>query len=90
MNSFVKRHPLFCMVVALAILLVTIIRQVALAYNRLDGLMFFLAWLTISGIGAFLLLKIIDSYEKIEIQKYKEYRDENNKNQQKNDNGKSH
>ena len=90
MTSFVKNHPLFCMIVALALLLATVIGLVALAYTTLDGCVFFLTWLAIGGIGAFLLLRIIDSYEKIEIQKYKEYRDKNNKDHQKNDNGKNH
>ncbi len=90
MTSFVKNHPLFCMIVALALLLATVIGLVALAYTTLDGFVFFLTWLSIGGIGAFLLLRIIDSYEKIEIQKYKEYRDKSNKEHQKNDNGKNH
>lgn len=74
MFPFVKRHPLMYMVLALAILLALVVTLINLAYNKLEGIYFFVAWIAIILLCGFLLLKIIDYYEIIEILKYQEYK----------------
>ena len=71
MREFLERHALACLVVALAILLAAVVMAVGLAYDTLDGTEFFLAWLAIGGVGGFLLVRIVDAYELIEIGKFR-------------------
>ena len=71
MREFLERHALACLVVALAILLVAVVLAVGLACDTLDGIEFFLAWLAIGGVGGFLLVRIVDAYELIEIGKFR-------------------
>ena len=79
------------MVVALAILLVTVFFLISLAYSHFDGLYFFLTWLAIGGVGTLLLIKIVDVYEIIEIRKYQKYREQEKLRQKDNDdNGNLH
>lgn len=76
MRKFLGNHLLTCLVVTLALLLVTVIIAIDYAYNSLNNLEFFLVWLIIEAVSGSLLVVIVDVYEKLEIaQFHKNYKD---------------
>ena len=66
-----ERNTLFCLVVALAILLVAVIMAVNLAYNALGWIEFFIVWLAIGVVGGIVLIGIVYVYEGIEIGRFR-------------------
>lgn len=77
MRDFLERHALFCLVLALAILLAAVIMAVSLAYDALGWLEFFIAWLGIGVAEGFVLIRIVHVYEVVEIGKF--WKTRNNK-----------
>ena len=76
MRKFLGNHLLTCLVVTLALLLVTVIIAINYAYNSLNNLEFFLVWLIIEAVSGSLLVVIVDVYEKLEIaQFHKNYKE---------------
>ena len=71
MRDFLERNTLFCLVVALAILLVAVIMAVNLAYNALGWIEFFIVWLVIGVVGGIVLIGIVYVYEGIEIGRFR-------------------
>ncbi len=75
MMEFLKRHALASLVVALAILLVSVITAISYAYNRFGWLGFFVSWVAIGISGGFLLIKVVDVYERLEINSFQKSKD---------------